>query len=408
MGDLLLVTLLVCLILFSRGATSAGNNTPQKLEGNNVISLAPVATVPFSPVDIANSGVESDQRLFIAQQNGVIQIIDSDGTLLAQPFLDIQDRIAGGSEMGLLGLVFDPGYATNDYFYVNYTHRDGSNEIYTRVSRFQVTSNPNVADSDSETIVFTVKQPYANHNAGDLNFGPDGSMYFGLGDGGSGGDPGNRAQNPLTPLGKMLRIDVSGTTSTTNYLIPPDNPFVGVPGVLDEIWSFGLRNPWRFSFDRDSGDMFIADVGQNTWEEIDYQPASSSGGENWGWRCYEGFNPFNTAGCDPANQYDFPVHAYSHATPRCSVTGGYVYRGNRFSNLDGQYLFADYCSGHIWSLSYDGEWQLETLGIFDSELFTTFGEDIDGELFIASSSNNNIYRIMLPIRYYLPAVSTGD
>jgi glucose/arabinose dehydrogenase len=310
--------------------------------------------------------------------------------------------------MGLLGLVFDPGYVTNDYFYVNYTHRDGDNEIYTRISRFQVTSNPNIADSDSETIIFTVKQPYPHHNAGDINFGQDGYMYFGLGDGGSGNDPENRAQNPLTPLGKMLRIDVSGTTSTTNYLIPPDNPFVGIPGVLEEIWSFGLRNPWRFSFDRVSGDMFIADVGQDAWEEIDYQPASSSGGENWGWRCYEGFNPYNTAGCGSPDQYDFPVHAYSHATPGCSVTGGYVYRGERLSSLDGQYLFADYCFGHIWSLSFEGEWQLKALGRFDYELFTTFGEDIGGELFVASSSNNNIYRIMLPARYYLPTVSTGD
>jgi glucose/arabinose dehydrogenase len=404
---LLLWTAFFGLVLIARDSAFAGHNTPQLAETQTLISLVPVATVSFSPVDISNSGLPGDERLFVVQQNGVIQIIDPEAELSTRPFLNIQDRVSGGSEMGLLGLVFDPGYATNGYFYVNYTHRDNSDDIFTRVSRFLVTADPNIGDPNSETIIFSVQQPYPNHNGGDLNFGPDGYLYIGLGDGGSGGDPGNRAQKPLTPLGKMLRIDVSGTTSTTNYTIPPDNPFVG-PGSLEEIWSLGLRNPWRFSFDRDTGAMFIADVGQDAWEEIDFQPASSAGGENWGWRCYEGLAPYYTTGCGSSEEYDFPVHAYGHNTPGCSVTGGYVYRGERIPFLRGAYLFADYCFGHIWSLEFDGDWQLRELGTFDSELFTTFGEDIHGELLIASSSNNTIYRISFPVKSYLPLIKRHD
>ncbi|MGB3716417.1 MAG: PQQ-dependent sugar dehydrogenase, partial [Candidatus Promineifilaceae bacterium] len=267
------ILIAVAIFFYTANADSSTVDTSQNV-GDVEISLIPFATVPFSPVDIANSGLQDDGRLFIVQQNGVIQVAQPDGTILASPFLDIRDRVDGGSEMGLLGLVFDPDYLNNDFFFVNYTHRDDNNDIFTRISRFEVTDDPDIGDPDSEVIIFSVQQPYTNHNAGDLNFGPDGYLYFGLGDGGSGGDPENRAQDPRIPLGKMLRIDVTGTTSTTNYLIPQDNPFVGDPSVLDEIWSMGLRNPWRFSFDRLTGDMYIGDVGQNTWEEIDYQAAS--------------------------------------------------------------------------------------------------------------------------------------
>lgn len=395
------ILIAVAIFFYTANADSSTVDTSQNV-GDVEISLIPFATVPFSPVDIANSGLQDDGRLFIVQQNGVIQVAQPDGTILASPFLDIRDRVDGGSEMGLLGLVFDPDYLNNDFFFVNYTHRDDNNDIFTRISRFEVTDDPDIGDPDSEVIIFSVQQPYTNHNAGDLNFGPDGYLYFGLGDGGSGGDPENRAQDPRIPLGKMLRIDVTGTTSTTNYLIPQDNPFVGDPSVLDEIWSMGLRNPWRFSFDRLTGDMYIGDVGQNTWEEIDYQAASSGGGENWGWRCYEGNATYNTSGCGPAGQYDFPIHVYNHSQPGCSVTGGYVYRGSHYPGLFGRYLFADYCNGQIWSLEFNGIWQLDQLGSYNDVLFTTFGEDINGEMYIASRYDNVIYKIVLPGVTFLP------
>jgi glucose/arabinose dehydrogenase len=396
----------IAAFIYTARADSSAVDTSQQV-GEVDISLIPFTTVPFSPVDIANSGPQDDGRQFIVQQNGVIQVAQPDGTIPASPFLDIRDRVDGGSEMGLLGLVFDPDYMDNDFFFVNYTHIDVNDAIYTRISRFEVTADPNIANPSSEFIIYSVQQPYSNHNAGDLNFGQDGYLYFGLGDGGSGGDPGNRAQNPQNPLGKMFRIDVTGTTSTTNYLIPQDNPYIGDPGVLDEIWSMGLRNPWRFSFDRLNGDMYIADVGQNTWEEIDYQPSSSAGGENWGWRCYEGNATYNTSGCGPAGQYDFPIHVYNHNEPGCSVTGGYVYRGSQNPGLYGRYLFADYCFGQIWSLDFNGIWQVEQLGSFNAELFTSFGESDNGELYVASISNNNIYRIVVPGSVFLPLLYGG-
>lgn len=362
------------------------------------IILLPYATVNFSPVDIASSGLTGDDRLFVVEQNGIVRIVDSGGVVVATPFLNIIDRVDGGSEMGLLGLVFDPEYGQNGYFYVNYTEIVAEGEepgIYTRISRFSVTADPDVADPNSEFLIFTIRQPFANHNAGDLNFGPDGYFYFGLGDGGSGGDPGNRAQNPQNLLGKMIRIDVSGTTSTTNYLIPPDNPFVGDPNTLNEIWALGLRNPWRFSFDGVTGDMYIGDVGQNAWEEIDFQPVTSGGGENWGWRCYEGNAPFETTGCNAPSTYDFPIHVYENLgfPDECAVSGGYVYRGSHYPTLDGLYFFADYCSGDIWSLDTNNGWQLVTEDTFNNELFTTFGENHDGELFVASTSSNRIFQI---------------
>ncbi|MCI0577527.1 MAG: PQQ-dependent sugar dehydrogenase [Chloroflexi bacterium] len=372
---------------------------------NPAVGLLPLATVAFSPVDIANSGLTGDDRLFIVEQNGAIEIVESDGTVRATPFLSITGRVIGGGEMGLLGLVFDPDYDNNGYFYVNYTHEDTSGDIFTRISRFNVTADPNEADPDSEFILLTVEQPFTNHNGGDLSFGPDGYLYIGLGDGGSGGDPDDRAQDLTDLLGKMLRIDVSGVTSTTNYIIPPDNPFVGVPLARGEIWALGLRNPWRFSFDRLTDDLYIADVGEETWEEVNFQPAASTGGENYGWRCYEGDAPFNTTGCLPPGNYDFPVHAYPHNTPGCAITGGFVYRGSQFPTLQGYYLFADYCFGHIWGLDVNNGWQVAQLGHFNELLLTSFGEDLNGELYLASTSNNTIYRIYAPPpAAYLPLI----
>jgi len=236
----------------------------------------------------------------------------------------------------------------------------------------------------------TIFQPYSNHNGGDLSFGPDGYLYIGLGDGGSGGDPGNRSQNKMELLGKMLRIDVD---QGNPYAIPNTNPFYGSSSARNEIWALGLRNPWRFSFDRHTGDLWIADVGQNAFEEINFQPASSKGGENYGWKCYEGNQPYQPSGCESVNDLTFPVHDYPLGDD-CSVTGGYVYRGSVSSPFYGRYFFADFCSDRIWTLhKVDGNWIKEDFGKFTGNSFSTFGEDVNGNLYVAGLSSGKIYRI---------------
>jgi len=342
------------------------------------------------PVDIAHAG---DNRLFIVEQAGLIRVVHGRGpTATSGVFLNIVNRVTSGSEMGLLGLAFHPDYDQNGYFFVNYTSYEGE-ELLTFVSRFQVTADPDQADPNSELILLQEPQPYENHNGGDLNFGPDGYLYIGLGDGGSGGDPGNRAQSETELLGKMLRIDVNHTSGGKNYAIPPDNPFIGQP-ALDEIWARGLRNPWRFSFDRHTGDMYIADVGQNNWEEINFQPADSNGGENYGWRLKEGTHCYNpSSDCDPGGLTD-PVFEYSHAEG-CSVTGGYVYRGPSIPSLHGAYLYSDWCTGTISALHRDGAgaWQNKTLADVGNYV-STFGEDNSGELFLAQQNPGKIYGFM--------------
>ncbi|HRW76953.1 MAG TPA: PQQ-dependent sugar dehydrogenase, partial [Saprospiraceae bacterium] len=312
------------------------------------ILLEPVANGFSLPVDIKHAG---DDRLYIVEKGGRIRISDLQGNVLATPFLDIDPIVnSGANERGLLGLAFHPDYASNGHFFVNYTGNDGD----TRISRFtRSTADPDQADPMSELVLLVVDQPFSNHNAGDLAFGPDGYLYVGLGDGGSGGDPGNRSQNPKEFLGKMLRLDVDGGTP---YAIPTDNPFAGSAETLPEIWSLGLRNPWRISFDRMTGDLWIGDVGQDQWEEVDMEPAGSPGGLNYGWRCYEGFVPFNTSGCGPANSYVPPVHVYQNTNAiGCSITGGYVYRGSKHPTLYGKYIYTDYCTGIFWSLEPDGQ-----------------------------------------------------
>ncbi|MFK8101281.1 MAG: PQQ-dependent sugar dehydrogenase [Saprospiraceae bacterium] len=341
------------------------------------------------PIEISHAG---DDRLFVIERSGRIRVIDASGTLLATPFLDISGNVSDSpNERGLLGLDFHPNYANNGYFYINYTANNGDSKI----ARYSVNSgNPNVADPNSELELLTVDQPYWNHNGGDLHFGPDGYLYCGFGDGGSGGDPQNFAQNTQSFLGKMLRIDVDNGNP---YAIPADNPFVGDANVRDEIWAIGLRNPWRFSFDRTTGDMWIGDVGQNVWEEIDFQPANSTGGENYGWRCYEGNNPFDTGGCGPAGDYVAAIHDYNHnGFTHCSVTGGYVYRGSNYPNMQGYYFYGDYCSGRMWAISpdCDGGWDNSQVGQFPGFL-VAFGEDINGELY-AVRDNGTIYRMTTP------------
>lgn len=347
-------------------------------------TLTPFADGFSSPVTITHAG---DNRLFVVNQPGSIVIVDSTGHLNAEPFLDIIDKVTFEGEQGLLGLAFHPDYKNNGYFFVNYIGAGDS----THISRFTMLSgNADKADPQSEMKILTLAQPYKNHNGGELAFGPDGYLYIGLGDGGSGGDPENRAQNRLEFLGKILRIDVDHGEP---YTIPESNPFYAMDNARNEIWALGLRNPWRFSFDRKTGDLWIADVGQNEFEEINFQPAGSPGGENYGWRCYEGDEEFNQDECAQSDSFTFPVHTFPHG-PECSVTGGFVYRGDSLSPYYGKYFFADYCSDRIWTLHKDTSgWVREDFGRFTGNGFSTFGEDSKGELYVAGHSNGIIYRI---------------
>ena len=332
-----------------------------------------------SPVEIKNAG---DERLFVVEKSGKIKILNQNGSVNSTPFLDIEDRVStNANERGLLGLAFHPNYPENPFFFVNYTNNSGA----TTISKFSVSANQDIAN-DSETILLEINQPYANHNGGCINFGPDGNLYIGMGDGGSGGDPQNYSQNTESLLGKMLRINVNSGA----YSIPENNPYG------DEIWSVGLRNPWKFSFDSLNGDLWIADVGQNEYEEIN-MVQNNPANINYGWRCYEGNEPYNLSGC-PDEGLTFPVSTYSHYNSgdfKCSITGGYVYRGNQISGLNGVYFFADYCSGEIGLLSKNenDEWDMSLAFPNINGSWVSFGEDINGELYIASI-NGGIYKII--------------
>ena len=331
------------------------------------------------PVYITHAG-DGSNRLFVVEQNGRIRVFDNDpATDSHSVFLDIRGRVANGGELGLLGLAFDPDYASNGYFYVYYT-ASGPESV---LSRFNVSStNPDSADPGSETILLTVDQPRANHNGGTLQFGPDGYLYFGLGDGGGSGDPDRNGQNTQNLLGTVMRIEPYGNT----YRIPADNPFVGNSNVLDEIWAYGFRNPYRFSFDQDTGNLWLADVGQNAIEEID---VVSKGG-NYGWSWYEGTTVFRSGA--PSGDYQMPVYQYDHSLGQ-SVTGGYVYRGDTAPGLTGTYIYGDFVSSRLWSLEVDG--QLNVLN--NTSLGTApqnpagFGEDEQGELYI-TGYGGRLYR----------------
>jgi glucose/arabinose dehydrogenase len=351
------------------------------------IDVKLVASGLASPVAMSHAG-EGSGRLFVVLQGGRIVIFDG-AQVLSPPFLDITSLVLSGGEQGLLGLAFHPNYEGNGFFYVNYTNIAGDIVI----ARYSVSGDSNRADPSSGAILLTIPhQPFSNHNGGQLQFGPDGYLYIGVGDGGSGGDPQDNGQDLGTLLGKILRIDVDGGAP---YAIPPDNPFVGTAGALDEIWAWGLRNPWRFSFDRLTGDVFIGDVGQASWEEIDFQPANSTGGENYGWRLMEGNNCFNP----PTNCNDgtltLPILQYGHTLGRCSVTGGYRYRGSANPDLEGMYFYGDYCTGRIWGAQEDGMGGWTTTELLDrSFLISTFGEDEAGELYVADFSQGVIYQIV--------------
>ena len=319
--------------------------------------------------------VDGSGRLFVVEKTGRIRIVQN-GQLLDQPFLDISNRVgSSGNEQGLLGLAFHPNYAQSGRFFVNYTDNNGN----TVIARFQVSSDPNVADPNSEVKLLGVDQPFPNHNGGILAFGPDGYLYAGLGDGGSQGDPYGNAQNTKALLGKILRLDVD---SAEPYAIPSDNPFG------NEVWAYGLRNPWRLSFDQLTGDLYIGDVGQDTWEEIDYLPKGSPGGTNFGWNLREGAHDYNGSASPDLTE---PVAEYSHQEGGCSVTGGYVYRG-AMTEWKGIYLFGDYCTGLIWGLIHSGNnWQKQQLFDVDFNI-TSFGQDENGEVYLVSDSGG-VYKL---------------
>jgi glucose/arabinose dehydrogenase len=349
----------------------------------SAIQLAPVVGGFERPTFLTHA---EDGRLFVSEQVGRISVIEN-GQVLPPPFLDIQDQVGSEAlEQGLLSFVFHPDYTQNGSFFVNYTDLNGD----TVVSRFQVSAaGPNTADPLSEQIILTVDQPFGNHNGGQLQFGPDGYLYVGMGDGGSGGDPENHGQNPATLLGALLRIDVDGGSP---YAVPADNPFANDSSEAGEVWAYGLRNPWRFSFDRLTGDLYLGDVGQRIWEEVNFQPAAGGGGENYGWNILEGNHCYETANCDSAGTV-LPVAEYSHDSG-CSVTGGYVYRGSQYPALTGNYFFADYCSGIVWGLfrQDDGGW-LQTVVLESGRTVSSFGEDMNGELYLLDHASGEVLQV---------------
>jgi glucose/arabinose dehydrogenase len=349
-----------------------------------------------NPIQITNAG-DGSGRLFVVEQRGRIRIV-KDGELAETSFLDIHDRVSCCNERGLLSVAFPASFATSGSFYVNYTDLAGD----TVVARFQAPAGtPDIADPGSGKVLLTIPQPYSNHNGGQIAFSPhDGYLYVGMGDGGDAGDPQNNGQSPGSLLGKMLRIDVE--SGAAPYAVPPSNPFTQTAAYRGEIWAVGLRNPWRFSFDRDTGDLYIGDVGQYSWEEVDYQPAASAGGENYGWRRMEGMHCFKPADCDPTG-LTLPVTEYGHGLG-CAVTGGYVYRGQEADDLRGWYLYGDYCSGRIWGLKKnESGWQSEEL-LRQPILISSFGEDEAGELYVADHRGGVVYQVTLRYEQWLPAI----
>jgi len=330
------------------------------------------------------------ERLFVVEREGTIRIV-RDAAVVSTPFLDLSGDVATeGDEQGLLGLAFHPLYGANGYAYVNYTDTDG----HTQIVRYTASANPDVADAASAFTILTIEQPVPNHNGGQLAFGPDGMLYIGMGDGGTGNSA--SAQDFTSLLGSILRIDVDGGTP---YAIPSDNPFVSDPSALPEIWAKGLRNPWRFSFDRSTGDLFITDVGEDLMEEISYQPASSGGGENYGWDTMEGSDCFDPPSGCVTTDFVLPIHEYEHSEG-CSITGGYVYRGNASPALAGRYFFSDFCGSWLRSFEAAGGIPANELDHADAAGplagVASFGEDDAGEIYVLSMFQGTVHRIVSP------------
>jgi glucose/arabinose dehydrogenase len=386
-------------LLFTLGiAQPVLNFTPISLSGPALVQ----------PVDITSCG-DGSGRLFIVEKRGTIRIVQN-GAVLANFFLDIQTQVMNSGERGLLGMAFHPLYPDSPYVYVNYVI---NNTIINRISRFTLNpNNPNDLLETSQDTLLEQAGVQTNHKAGDLAFGPDGYLYIGMGDGGGGGDPTNAAQNIQTLLGKMLRIDINTTSPGLPYGIPPDNPYVGVTG-LDEIWAKGMRNPWRISFDRETGDFWIGDVGQNEWEEVDMVPAGTPGGMNFGWDCREGNHNYEPGNCPGGTTFTWPVFEYPHSCNPCpvgfgaSLTGGFVYRGSLYPVLEGCYVCADYVSNYLWMVKQTA-WEPPAFTVFVQNgagivnALVTFGEDDNGELY-ASNLAGTLYAVSatgtLPIQW---------
>ena len=371
------------IVCFAAAAAACGEEVGGTDPGPVADSLAveTVATGLQAPVYL--TAPPGDDRLFVVEQLGRIRVI-ADGQLLETPFLDLADSVDAGGEQGLLSVAFHPEYAANGRFFVDYTDQAGD----TRIVEYTVSSDPDVADPSSGRVLLTVEQPYSNHNGGLVVFGPDGYLWIGMGDGGAGGDPEGNGQDPSTLLGALLRIDVDGGSP---YAVPPDNPFANGGGA-PEVWAYGLRNPWRYSFDEPSGLLYIADVGQNAWEEIHVSDADAAG-LNYGWNVLEGSHCYSADSCDRTG-LELPAHEYSH-DEGCSVTGGYVYRGDAIPAADGRYFYGDYCGGWVASFRYEGgeavEHERHDLGGIGRVL--SFGRDAAGELYVLTGTGT-VHRLV--------------
>lgn len=396
---LLLVFAALGAVLASRpGHGASAQAARASLKEAAAVPTVILQTIAVGLPDITSITNAGDERLFVTLQSGQIVIWDG-SQILPTPFLDVSSLISCCGERGLLSVAFHPNYAVNGFFFVNYTNPTGQ----TVIARYRVSSSDrNAADALSAVILLTIDQPYPNHNGGQVKFGPDGDLYIGMGDGGSANDPQCHAQSSDSLLGKMLRIDVNQNVDQPPYYgIPAENPYVSTTGPA-EAWAFGLRNPWRFSFDRLTGDLFIGDVGQDAREEIDYQPLTSRGGQNYGWKIMEGSlcGTQGDTGCviapplcgDPS--YTLPILEYSHDSGNCSVTGGYVYRGQAIPDLQGSYVYGDFCSGKIWAATQQaGTWSPLLLPI-SAPTVTTFGEDVFGEIYVGTQGT--LYQIVPP------------
>jgi glucose/arabinose dehydrogenase len=362
-------------------------HTPAKNYKPPVIVSTAFAKGLATPTSIATTDIQDDSRLFVTEQAGMIRAVDNKGEVSA-PVLNIVSKVLNNGEMGLLGAAFHPKFQADHYVYVYYINKAQQSVV----ARYTMDPAAGTADPASEKVLLTLQQTYNNHKGGQLQFGTDGYLYIAIGDGGSAGDPNAHGQDLTNWFGKILRIDVNHGDP---YAVPATNPFAHSTNkaVKPEIWAYGLRNPWRFSFDSKTQDLYIADVGQDAYEEVDVQSAGSQGSQNYGWRCYEGLHTFNTAGCKAADQYVKPVLEYDHSNNRCSITGGYVYRGSAEPALFGAYIYSDYCTGETMvAMKQDNAWkQLSTTPTGHN--ISTFGQDNAGELYYADSNSGEIFHI---------------
>jgi glucose/arabinose dehydrogenase len=377
-------------------ATPSATPSPTTAAEGPALALGLVFAGLESPIGVTNDGV-TEGTLYVNEQPGRVVAVQPDGS--SRVFLDLTDRISAGGERGLLGLAFHPAYAENRRLFVNYSRAASDPELVgdTVISELTAAADGSTVDAATERVLLEVDQPYPNHNGGQLAFAADGYLYIGLGDGGSGGDPHGHGQNPETLLGTILRVDVdSQPAAGLAYAIPPDNPFVAGGGAA-EVWAYGLRNPWRFSFDRQTGDLWIGDVGQGAWEEVDRQLAGTPGGENYGWNVLEGNHCFAVEPCDPS-AYAGPLTEYPLTDGNAAVIAGHVYRGAVEPALAGRFIFGDYGSGRIWTVRADaapaaGEVVPPELGL-ESDLFiSAFGEDLAGELYVTDTVGGGLYRV---------------